>query len=62
VIWVHLFIDKWYKDKYIRDMKNILQKYTAEIILLAPIIGYFAGAATYRLALEVWCIAYGLIY
>ena len=39
-------------------MKELIKNYPAGIVLLAPAFAY----ATYRLALEVWCIAYGLIY
>jgi hypothetical protein len=43
-------------------MKTIEKKdYLAGFVLLAPVIGILAFA-TYKLALEVWCIAYGLIY
>jgi hypothetical protein len=43
-------------------MKTIMKKdYLARFVALIPIIGILAFA-TYKLALEVWCIAYGLIY
>lgn len=43
--------------------ENILenQKFLATAVLVTPLIPVLAYA-TYRLALEVWCIAYGLIY
>jgi hypothetical protein len=43
--------------------ENILynQKFLATAVLVTPLIPVIAYA-TYRLALEVWCIAYGLIY
>jgi hypothetical protein len=43
--------------------ENILynQKFLATAVLVTPLIPVIAYAA-YRLALEVWCIAYGLIY
>lgn len=43
--------------------ENILQnpKILATVALVTPMIPVLAYAA-YRLALEVWCIAYGLIY
>lgn len=43
--------------------ENILQnqKFLATAVLITPLIPVIAYA-TYRLALEVWCIAYGLIY
>jgi hypothetical protein len=37
------------------------QKFLATAVLVTPLIPVIAYAA-YRLALEVWCIAYGLIY
>ena len=43
-------------------MKTIEKKdYLAGFVVMTPIIGGLAFA-TYKLALEVWCIAYGLIY
>jgi hypothetical protein len=43
-------------------MKTIAKKdYLAGFVALTPIIGILAFVA-YKLALEVWCIAYGLIY
>lgn len=33
----------------------------ATLFLLTPVIATLAFA-TYKLALEIWCIAYGLIY
>jgi hypothetical protein len=43
--------------------ENILhnEKILATFALVTPMIPVLAYA-TYRLALEVWCIAYGLIY
>lgn len=37
------------------------QKFLATAVLVTPLIPVLAYV-TYRLALEVWCIAYGLIY
>jgi hypothetical protein len=43
-------------------MKTITKKdYLAGLVALIPVISILAFA-TYKLALEVWCIAYGLIY
>lgn len=50
--------------KYIReiDMKDItLKDWVATLFLMTPVIATLAFA-TYKLALEIWCIAYGLIY
>jgi hypothetical protein len=43
--------------------ENILQnpKLLATLALVTPLIPVLAYAS-YRLVLEVWCIAYGLIY
>jgi len=43
--------------------ENILhnQKFLATAVLVTPLLPVIAYAA-YRLILEVWCIAYGLIY
>ncbi len=43
--------------------ENILQnqKFLATAVLVTPMIPVLAFLA-YKLALEVWCIAYGLIY
>lgn len=41
-------------------MKYITQK--QQMALLALITMPFWASALYRLSLEVWCIAYGLIY
>lgn len=42
---------------------NILQnqKFLATAVLVTPLIPVIAYV-TYKLALELWCIAYGLIY
>lgn len=37
------------------------QKFLATVALVTPMIPVLAFL-TYRLALEIWCIAYGLIY
>ena len=43
-------------------MKTIITKdLLAAMFLMAPVITLLAFA-THKLALEVWCIAYGLIY
>ena len=43
-------------------MKTIATKdYLAVAVLMTPIITTLAYVS-YKLALEVWCIAYGLIY
>jgi hypothetical protein len=43
-------------------MKTITKKdYLAGIVVMTPAIALLAFAA-YKLVLEVWCIAYGLIY
>lgn len=43
-------------------MKTIMKKdYLAGFVAATPLIVILAYA-TYKLALEVWCIAYGLIY
>jgi hypothetical protein len=43
-------------------MKTIAKRdYLAVLFLMTPVIAVTAFAA-YKLALEVWCIAYGLIY
>ena len=39
-------------------MKELIKNNTAAVIAMTPALAY----ATYRFALEVWCIAYGLIY
>ena len=43
--------------------ENILenQKFLATAVLVTPLIPVLAYV-TYKLALELWCIAYGLIY
>lgn len=61
--WVQKTVDKQRKDKYIKrySMKKIANDYVLMLLLMTPFIT--AGAyAAYRLALEVWCIVYGLIY
>lgn len=43
-------------------MKTItIKDWLATMFLMTPVIATLAFA-TYKLALEVWCIAYGLIY
>jgi hypothetical protein len=43
-------------------MKTITKTdWLATFALLTPVIAILAFA-TYKLALEIWCIAYGLIY
>lgn len=44
-------------------MKESVKKidYLAAFLVATPLIATLAFA-TYKLALEVWCIAYGLIY
>lgn len=37
------------------------QKFLATAVLVTPLLPVIAYV-TYRLVLEVWCIAYGLIY
>jgi hypothetical protein len=39
-------------------MKELINTQTAAVVMLVPALAY----VTYKLALEVWCIAYGLIY
>jgi len=39
-------------------MKQLSKEYAYAALALAPALAY----AGYKLALEVWCIAYGLIY
>lgn len=44
---------------------NIYMNVQAELMLkvaIAAVGAYIASHLIYRLALEVWCIAYGLIY
>ena len=63
-IWAKISLDKCNKDKYIRenDMKAITKtEYAMLFFMLTPVITTLAYA-TYKLALEIWCIAYGLIY
>ncbi len=51
--------------KYIRetDMREQVKKidYMAALLVATPLIATLAFV-TYKLALEIWCIAYGLIY
>lgn len=53
------------KDKYIRERMNMKAitkpEYAMLFFMLTPVITTLAYA-TYKLALEIWCIAYGLIY
>jgi len=50
------------KDKYSMTMRTMTKKdWLASFVLMIPIITTLAYAS-YKLALEVWCIAYGLIY
>jgi hypothetical protein len=43
-------------------MENItLKDWLGTLFLMTPVITLFAFAA-YKIALEIWCIAYGLIY
>ena len=64
-IWVNIPLDNSIKDKYSREgmnMKAITKtEYAMLFFMLTPVITTLAYA-TYKLALEVWCIAYGLIY
>lgn len=63
--WALNMLDFLLKDKYIRGthMKTHIEKidYLAVFLLATPLIATLAFA-TYKLALEIWCIAYGLIY
>ena len=63
-IWAIIPLDNCTKDKYIREyyMKAITKpEYAMLFLMLTPVITTLAYA-TYKIALEVWCIAYGLIY
>jgi len=43
-------------------MKDItIKDWLGTLVLMTPVISILAFA-TYKLALEVWCIIYGLIY
>ena len=64
-IWVNIPLDNSIKDKYSRERMNMKAitktEYAMLFFMLTPVITTLAYA-TYKLALEVWCIAYGLIY
>jgi uncharacterized membrane protein len=43
-------------------MKTMMKKdYLAGLVVMTPVISLLAFV-TYKFALEIWCIAYGLIY
>jgi len=57
-----ILVDNGMKDKYSMTMRTMTKKdWLASFVLMIPIITTLAYAS-YKLALEVWCIAYGLIY
>jgi hypothetical protein len=39
-------------------MKELIKTQTSAVVMIAPALAY----VTHKLALEIWCIAYGLIY
>ena len=39
-------------------MKDLTKEYAIAALAFAPLLAYIG----YKLALELWCIAYGLIY
>ena len=60
IILVHKTVDIGQKDKYSErmKMKELTKEHALAIIAFAPALAYVG----YKLALELWCIAYGLIY
>lgn len=57
-----ILVDNGMKDKYSMTMRTMTKKdWLASFMLMIPIITTLAYAS-YKLALEIWCIAYGLIY
>jgi hypothetical protein len=58
-------VDKHKKDKYSKGylMKDSVEKidYLAAILVATPLIATLAFMI-YKLALEIWYVAYGLIY
>lgn len=60
IILVHKTVDIGQIHKYSErmKMKDLTKEYAIAALAFAPLLAYIG----YKLALELWCIAYGLIY